>query len=348
MGRILSLVTRILRSVRRDRRTVALLVIAPIFTLWLLTEALSGGAAIDVIVVDDDGSPFSREIQRELDRLDDAEIDHAPNLETGIARMMDNDADAVVHIGQGADEDRRVGVIVNNALKGAPQAVRDELVPALTAQQAQPVIRPAVYDSFEVEDHLAPPLTAALVFSLTYMLTGVSFLRERVQGTIERLFSTPLRRYEFVIGYSIAFSVLAFIQAVAILAATIYLLGVEPRGSIALVLLALVLGALVALGMGLLLSTFAENEFQIQQFAPIVIVPQIVLGGVLVPVSSLPGWLQPVTLVMPLRYMVDALHDIVLLGAGFTDVLVPLSALVGFTVLAVGLTVVGVERAMRA
>ncbi len=347
MGRITSLVTRLLRSVRRDRRTAALLVIAPIFTLWLLTEALSGGAAIDVIVVDDDGSPFSREILRELDRLDDAEIRHAAELDAGIEAMMATDADAVLHIGRGASEDRRVDVIVNNALKGAPQAARDELVPALAARQAQPVIRPAIYDSFEVEDHLAAPLTGALVFSLTYLLTGVSFLRERVQGTVERLFATPLRRYEFVIGYFTAFGILAFIQASAILAATIYLLGVEPRGSVALVLLALVLGALVALGMGLLLSTFAENEFQIQQFAPIVIVPQVVLGGVLVPVSSLPGWLQPVTLIMPLRYMVDALHDIVLLGAGITDVLAPLFALIGFTVLAVALTVLGVERAMR-
>jgi ABC-2 type transport system permease protein len=192
-------------------------------------------------------------------------------------------------------------------------------------------------------------------YFFVFILTGVSFLRERVGGTLERLLATPVTRGEIVLGYSLGFSVFATVQ---VLILTLYVLGrldiptIGPVGAFTIgldapsagsPLIAFLVGFLLAVGavnLAIFLSTFARTELQIVQFIPIVIVPQGLLGGIFWPIDRLPDVLQWVAHVLPVTYAVDALREVMLKGADLgtavvqTDLLVLAGIAVVFVVLA--------------
>lgn len=181
----------------------------------------------------------------------------------------------------------------------------------------------------DVLDTFAPALIAFFGFFFVFILTGISFLRERVGGTLERLLATPIRRTEVVAGYSVGFGLFATIQVALILAFSFSSLaipagaidriaiglGIPSAGSPLLAFLVVVLLAIGAVNLGIFLSTFARTELQILQFIPLVIVPQGLLGGVFWPIESLPGVLAPLARVMPLTYAVEGLRDVMVRGA---------------------------------
>jgi len=164
-------------------------------------------------------------------------------------------------------------------------------------------------------DLLGGPFMGMMVFFLVYVVTSVSFLRERSLGTLERLMATPLRRTEIAVGYMLGFGVVAVVQAAEILAFGLLVLNLYNAGDVALIFGIQVLLALAAVNLGIFLSTFARNEFQAVQFIPLIVAPQILLSGLIVPVSSEPDWLQAISNVLPLTYAVGALHQVMLKGA---------------------------------
>ncbi|MFB6198476.1 MAG: ABC transporter permease, partial [Halobacteriaceae archaeon] len=152
-------------------------------------------------------------------------------------------------------------------------------------------------------------------FVLTYVLTAIGFLRERKSGTLDRVKVSPIRRSELVIGYVLGFGVLATIQSIILLGSGVYFLGAEFEHGIGLFFLVEILGALTGLGFGIVLSLFAENEFQVQQFMPFVIGPQIILGNTFRPVDELAWYLEYPARLMPVTYLIRAM-DYVVLGTG--------------------------------
>ena len=135
-----------------------------------------------------------------------------------------------------------------------------------------------------------------------------------MQGTLERLMSTPVGQGEIVIGYTLGFGVFAVLQSLITLLWTVYVLRIESVGSVWLIFVVEATLAIVAVGMGIFLSIFARNELQAVQFIPLVIIPQGLLCGLLIPIQSLPAWLQPVSYLMPLTYAVNALRDVMIKG----------------------------------
>ncbi len=156
------------------------------------------------------------------------------------------------------------------------------------------------------------------MFFLVFVVTIVSFLNERSQGTLERLMASPLRRGEIVVGYMIGFTVLALIQSVEVLLFSLYVLNVHNAGNVFLIFGIEALMAIAAVNLGIFLSMFARTEFQAVQFIPLVIVPQVLLSGILFPVSSEPTALQYLSDVLPLTYAVNALRDVMIKGADLT------------------------------
>jgi ABC-2 type transport system permease protein len=144
----------------------------------------------------------------------------------------------------------------------------------------------------------------------------VAFLRERSQGTMERLLATPATRPEIILGYLGGLGLFALIQVAVILSFTIWVLKIHYLGSLALLFLVVALLALVGVGLGILASTFARNEFQVLQFIPIAIIPQGLLCGLIWPVEEMPAYLRPLAYAMPLTYANRALRDIMLKGEG--------------------------------
>jgi ABC-2 type transport system permease protein len=196
--------------------------------------------------------------------------------------------------------------------------------------------------SLDTLDYFGGAFVGLVVFFLVFVITCVSFLRERAQGTLERLMASPLRRGEIVVGYMLGFTILALVQALEVLVFSLAVLRIHNEGNVLLIFGIETLLALVAVNLGIFLSTFARNEFQAVQFIPIVVVPQLLLSGVVLPVSSEPGWLQGLSNVLPLTYAVYGLRDVMLAGTGLDSPGLLLDAAV---VLAFGLVAVAAAAA---
>ena len=200
------------------------------------------------------------------------------------------------------------------------------------------------WDQRAVLDRVAPALMAVFALFFTFMLTGVSFLRERAQGTLERLLTTPVGRLDILVGYLLGFFLFAAAQSLVILLFTVLALRISYQGSLWEIFVLLMLLTVVAVNLGIFISTFARNEFQVVQFIPLVLAPQIFLSGVILPVDQMPGYFQAIATVLPLRYAVDALTDMMLRGQGLTDVGLELGVLAGFAVALLALAAATVRR----
>lgn len=147
-------------------------------------------------------------------------------------------------------------------------------------------------------------------FVLMFVVTSIAMLRERSSGTLERLLTTPIGKLDILFGYGIAFALAAVVQGALATALAYWLLGLDPAGSIALVILIAVSNAVLGVALGLLCSAFARTEFQAVQFMPAVAFPQILLCGLFVPRGDMAGWLEAISTVLPLTYSVEALLEV--------------------------------------
>ena len=199
-------------------------------------------------------------------------------------------------------------------------------------------------DQRDVLDRLAPALMGVFAMFFVFILTGVSFLRERAQGTLERLLTTPVGRADLLVGYLLGFLLFASIQSLVILLYTTLALQIDYQGALWQIFVLLMVLTVVAVNLGIFISTFARNEFQVVQFIPLVLAPQIFLSGVILPVEQLPGYFQAVSKVLPLTYAVDGLKEIMLNGQSLGDIGVDLGVLIGFAAVLLVLAAATVRR----
>ncbi len=178
--------------------------------------------------------------------------------------------------------------------------------------------------------YTAPALLAVLAVFFGFILTGVSFLRERSQGTLERLMASPVSRGDLVLGYLFGFLVFAVVQSIIILLFTIYALKVQYRGDLWQIFVLQILSTVGAVQLGILISTYARNEFQVVQFIPLFILPQVFLSGVLWPVEQMPDYLQWVAKFLPLTYAIRGLREVMLQGASLAGIPLELGILCAF------------------
>ncbi len=184
-----------------------------------------------------------------------------------------------------------------------------------------------------VLDYIAPALLATLALFFSFLLTGISFLRERSQGTMERLMASPVSRLDIVVGYLFGFFIFALLQTLIIVLFTIYVLGVQYHGDLWQIFVFQIVIITGAVNLGIFISTFARNEFQMVQFIPLIIFPQIFLCGVIWPVEQMPNYLQWLSKILPLTYGVEGLRNIMLAGQSLLDVGFELAVLVGFAII---------------
>jgi ABC-2 type transport system permease protein len=160
-----------------------------------------------------------------------------------------------------------------------------------------------------VLDQFGPVLVGFFPLFVMFLVTSVTTQRERSSGTLERLMTTPLRKGEFVAGYAVAFGVLATVQAVVVVGFA-RLVGMDVAGSIWLVLLVAVLDAVLGCTLGLACSAVARTEFQAVQMMPVVIIPQLITAGILMPRDQMPEVLEWISRALPLTYAVESLRDL--------------------------------------
>lgn len=189
-------------------------------------------------------------------------------------------------------------------------------------------------------DQFGSTLMGFIIFFFVFLVAGMAFLKERRSGTLEKLLSTPIRRWEVAMGYLCGFGVITVVQSVVISLFIIKVLGVMMVGSIWYMLLISLLTAACALTLGMLLSSAAGSEFQMMQFIPIVIIPQIFFSG-LFDLSR--GWML-FGRIFPLTYIADALNAIMFRGAGIGEFYPDVLVLVGFSALFLGLNILLLKR----
>jgi ABC-2 type transport system permease protein len=169
-------------------------------------------------------------------------------------------------------------------------------------------------------DYTFPAILATLILFFGFLLTGISFLRERTQGTLERLMASPVSRLDIVIGYILSLLLFTLVQTLIIFFFIIYVLKVNYQGELWEILIFQVLIGIGAVCLGTFLSVFARNEFQMMQFIPLIIIPQMFLCGLLWPVSQMPEYLQWFANCLPLTYGVDGIRAMMLEGQSLLDI----------------------------
>jgi ABC-2 type transport system permease protein len=183
----------------------------------------------------------------------------------------------------------------------------------------------------DIFDRFGPALLALFPFIIMFLVTSVTTLRERSSGTLERLLAMPMGKGDFLLGYALAFGLVAAVQALLAVALSVGLLGLEVQGPVWLLGLVAVVDAVLGTALGLFVSAFATTEFQAVQFMPAVVLPQLLLCGLFVPREAMPDVLEAISNVLPLSYAVDAMQTLTT-SEEVADVWGDLGIVLGFVV----------------
>ena len=157
---------------------------------------------------------------------------------------------------------------------------------------------------------LGPALLALIPFIIMFLVTSVTTLRERTSGTLERLLAMPMGKLDFLLGYAIAFGLIAAVQSALAVGVCVWLLNLSVTGAVWMLMVVAVVDAVLGTALGLFVSAFARTEFQAVQFMPALVIPQILLCGLFVPRDGLPHVLELISNVLPLSYAVDAMQTV--------------------------------------
>lgn len=198
--------------------------------------------------------------------------------------------------------------------------------------------QPATYNS------IAPMILGIFPLVIMFIVTSVATLRERTVGTLDRLMTMPISKLDFVLGYALAFAVLAALQAVLASIVVLGLLGVTVAGGTSAVLLSAVVSALLGTSLGLFMSAFATSEFQAVQFMPAFIFPQLLVCGLFVAREQMARPLQWFADVMPLTYSVDAMKQITVHSSWTSALTRDLAVVIGFGIVALVLGSITIHR----
>lgn len=198
-------------------------------------------------------------------------------------------------------------------------------------------------DDSDFFDTLFPILIGFFVFFFIFLISGISLLRERTKKTLERLLATPVKRSEIIFGYMTGYGLFAIVQTILIVLYATYILDLTIAGELIWVFVINLLIALVALSMGLFVSTFASSEFQMMQFIPLVVIPQIFFAGI-IPIDTMANWVQTVGKFLPLTYAGDALTSVMFKGQGLDTIAGDLGILMLFALLFTLANILGLRK----
>ena len=379
--RILAIAQKVFIELLRDKRTLMLLFAVPIFIMWLMNAAFSASTETDVTIavvgvsenitksLDDVQHITARDFQSQdsaQDALEKEKVD-------AILSFKDENHYQVTYANTDPSKTNITRQVINSTLK---QVQVQELIDSLKkAQQAnvQAQVQPnggqivqVTEDTRSREDNsqskikltenyiygdknttfftkMTPVLMGFFVFFFVFLISGMALLKERTTGTLDRLLATPVKRSDIVFGYMIAYSLVAALQTIVIVLSTIWLLNLEVLGNIGDVIIVNIIFALVALSFGLLLSTLAKSEFQMMQFIPLVVTPQIFFSGI-IPLDAMADWVQSLGKLLPLYYAGHALSKIILNGTSILQLGFDISILLIFLLVLTILNVIGLKR----
>lgn len=371
LDRVIAIARKNLTSLRRDKRTFAFIFIVPFMMMVVFGYTFGGDVKnIKVCIVNlDEGSPQGSLSWAIIDELNSSEtlniIERDTSAESAIdpvnssiERVENAEIWGVLVFGKNFTNDTLVNFFllahgqkfepsnmtlhldgtnpnVALAVTGAVNiAVQQVLKDKYGATPAVAVKKDMVYgDGTQFIDFFAPGIMGMAGLLVTFMLTIVTFVRERSSSTLERLLTTPVTEGEIVSGYAISFGILALAQSSVILVTGVLLFNIQIEGSFLLALLVFFLLGVGSMGMGLLLSSVAKNEMQAVQFIPLVFIPSMLLAGIFWPLEAVPELLRPVSYFIPLTYAVDGARSVMIRGWGVDQIWIQIAVLTLFAII---------------
>ncbi len=340
--RVLAVTRKSLSQLVNDRRTIAFVLIVPLVLIVIFGYGFGGQPThIATAYVDEDpgsaGALFLAHLPSGT--LDLRSVGSNASAEAAVQSATDS---AAIVIGPDFTRDLALGnatiwVYVDGSEPTLVSAVFAAVGSAIQSAFASSgghlpvVVAPQyVYGSAGQTflDTLAPGVMALVAVFATTMLSILVLVREKSQGLLERLFSTPLEPGEFVAGHALSLAVIAALQSIVVIVASVGIFHATFAGNILVALPILTLFAIGNVGLGMLVSAAAQSEFQAVQLIPFLIFPQLFFAGALFPLDTIPVAIRPVSEVLPLTYAADAMRSILLRGWGPGQVGVDILALV--------------------
>ena len=355
--RILAIAKKVMKELLRDKRTLAMMFVAPVFIMWLMNLMFSASTAVNIKLATQD---LPTSLVTKMDDLDHVSVQTYKDIDQAKKDLADEKVDAVISYKNGeyqvdyANTDASKTAMTRQVLRTSIASEGSNQLMA-RIKQALPQLNlkakaPEIKESYQYGDEntsfftsMIPVLIGFVVFFFVFLISGMALLKERTSGTLERLLVTPVKRSEIVYGYMLSYGFIAILQTAVVVLAAIWLLDVEVVGNLFHVIIVNVVLALVALAFGILLSTLAKSEFQMMQFIPLVIIPQLFFSGI-IPLSSMGDWAQTVGKFLPLTYSGNAMSQIILYGRGIGDILPNIGVLLIFLVILTVLNIVGLRR----
>ncbi|MCA9544767.1 MAG: ABC transporter permease [Myxococcales bacterium] len=342
---ILAVAVKELRQTRRDPRTLAVLVIAPIIQLVLLGFAVNLDVThVPVVVADADQTAESRAFTRELlagDAFDP--VAATPAAPDAMAQVVAGDAAIALVVPRGFAADLKAGrpttvqaladgsdaqraVVAQNAMGAFALRWGLQHSPLTALAQAQApvgrtVVQPRVLynPTLDSRIYFVPGVAATLLLVVTLVVTAMGLAREKESGTLEQVLVTPMSSWAVVIGKVLPYGLIGLLDLALAVALGSAIFDVPIRGFLPLVGLGGSLYLLNTLGLGLFVASAARTQQQAFMGAFFVILPMTLLSGFMSPISNMPAWLQPLTLLDPMRHMVEIMRGVLLKAATFED-----------------------------
>lgn len=344
MERIRRMMVKEFRQVLRDRRMKAVLFVMPVVQILVFGYAVTTDVRnVATAVVDRDGTVASREFVTRFVRSGYFEVVARPRADRDVRDLLDRgDAAAAILIDPGFEADLRAGrtarvqllldgtdsntagIVLDYAgrIAGAfSEKVLLSRLDRLRGAAREPgrvrlESRAWFNPNLVSRNYYVPGVIAILVMLVTLMLTSMAVVREREVGTMEQLLVTPIRPHEFVLGKTLPFAIIGFVDAVAVAAVGVLWFGVPILGSLPLLAFATGLYLMSTLGLGLFVSTVSRTQQQAMMSTFFLYFPAVLLSGFLFPIANMPRVVQWATYANPLRYYLVVLRGVFLKGVG--------------------------------
>ena len=339
--RTLSLIRKEFLHIMRDPRTLFVMFMMPIIQLVLLGYAATTDVEhLSTAVADGDRSAASRELidayrasnyfnitqygvsERQLEYLVDSnQVKAGLVIPAGYGEAVANgDQAQIAFVIDGSDPSVANTVFAASQSVGQAQSMRImERTLGIDPDDLPGVqVRPRVWYNPEMKsaNFMIPGLMGMVLYFLTALFTSMSIVREREQGTIEQLIVTPIKPLELIIGKIVPYVVIAFISVLEVLAIGVFWFGVPIKGSLGLLLGLSALFLLTSLGIGIFISSVANTQQEAMLLTFLTMFPSIFLAGFFFPIEAMPEWLQVITYIIPLRYMLVVIRGIIVKGVG--------------------------------
>ncbi|MCP4539629.1 MAG: ABC transporter permease [Chloroflexi bacterium] len=355
--RTLALIRKEFLHILRDPRTLGVMFIIPIVELMFMGYAATTNIEhLRTAVLDGDKTMASRDLTEAYRASSYFDIVHYVESEEELGRLVDRGqvrAGLIIPTGYGEGIDAGEQVQVAFVIDGSDPSVANTVFAASqSVGQAQTMrilertmgidpddmpgvqVRPRVWYNPEMKsaNFMIPGIMGLILYFMTCLFTAMSIVREREQGTIEQLIVTPIKPLELIIAKVAPYVFVAFFDVLEVLVIGVFWFGVPVRGSLALLLGLSALFLVTSLGIGIFISSVANTQQEAMLLAFLTMFLSIFLGGFFFPIEAMPGWLQAVTYVIPLRYMLVIIRGIILKGVGLQILFQEVVALIIFGV----------------